>query len=516
MLGIDGHHRKPLAPLKHREGRERRLGPQGFERDKRREPLDEFEVDHHPDRLGLGGARIEVIVASGPRGVIWIRRAGHSSDSGDPGGVAVGVMEENEVAELHVVPHEIAGLMIADAVPAGGAVPLQGIDRIALRFGLHQPVSGHGRRVEVAALPYHRRVARERLVSAQPQAVDCETAPVSLRPTVLRDYVGQRELVDRLTIALTASKQRRDAMEHVLLHGPPGLGKTTLAHVIASEMGTRAYVTSGPALTKPGDLVGTLTKLEPHDILFIDEIHRLPAAVEEYIYPAMEDFKVDFTIDSGMHARIITVKIKPFTLIGATTRAGLLTQPLRSRFGISHHLEFYRTEELIEIITRAAGRLGMTNVPTSAVEAIATRSRGTPRVALRLLRRVRDFAQVRARGITSQDLVDEALRLEGVDALGLDDLDRKYLRTIAGTYEGGPVGLEAVAATMGDDAGTLEDVVEPYLLQIGFLARTRQGRRLTAAAGDYLAGSMDAAGEALRRIHSAGSLFNGDANRPED
>lgn len=525
MFRVDGHHRETLSALKNRKRRQPGLGTQVLERHQRGEAFDEGEIDHHPDRLGLGGAGIEVIMAAGPGGVIGIGRPRHSSDAGDSRGIAVGMVEEDEVADLHVVAHEIAGLMVADTIPAGGPIPLERLDGIALRFRLHQPVSGHRQRVEAAAVPYHRPVARERLVSAQPQAVDCESAPVSLRPTVLRDYVGQRELVDRLTIALTASKQRRDAMEHVLLHGPPGLGKTTLAHVIANEMGTRAYVTSGPALTKPGDLVGTLTKLEPHDILFIDEIHRLPAAVEEYIYPAMEDFKVDFTIDSGMHARIITVRIKPFTLIGATTRAGLLTQPLRSRFGISHHLEFYRTEELIEIITRAAARLGMTGVPAAAVEAIATRSRGTPRVALRLLRRVRDFAQVRARGITSHDLVDQALRLEGVDALGLDDLDRKYLRTIAGTYEGGPVGLEAVAATMGDDAGTLEDVVEPYLLQIGFLARTRQGRRLTAAAGEYLGGrgelggpntSSDAAGDPMRRVHSAGSLFNGDANRPED
>ncbi|MFO0873961.1 MAG: Holliday junction branch migration DNA helicase RuvB [Phycisphaerales bacterium] len=329
-------------------------------------------------------------------------------------------------------------------------------------------------------------MARDRIVAPTAQHVDAEPSGTALRPARLAEYIGQRELVERLSIALAAARERNDPMEHVLLHGPPGLGKTTLAHVIAAEMGTRAYVTSGPALTKAGDLVGTLTKLQPNDVLFIDEIHRLPAAVEEYIYPAMEDFKVDFTVDSGMHARVITIRLKPFTMIGATTRAGLLTQALRSRFGLSHHLDFYRTEDLIAILTRAVAKLGMSTMGDDAVETIAARSRGTPRVALRLLRRVRDFAQIRAKSDASSAVVAEALELEGVDRLGLDDLDRKYLRTIATTYEGGPVGLEAIAATLGDDAGTLEDVVEPYLLQIGFLARTRQGRRLTAAGAHYV------------------------------
>ena len=275
-------------------------------------------------------------------------------------------------------------------------------------------------------------------------------------------------------------------MEHLLLHGPPGLGKTTLAHVVAEEMGTRAWVTSGPALTKAADLVGTLTRLGEGDILFIDEIHRLPASVEEYIYPAMEDFKVDFTVDSGMHAKVITVGLKPFTLIGATTRAGLLTQPLRSRFGIAHHLDYYQNSELRRILERAVERLSMQDVSESALDSIAFRSRGTPRVALRLLRRVRDFAQVRSHGGLTPAVVEEALALEGVDGEGLDELDRKYLNTIQSTYGGGPVGLEAIAATMGDDATTLEDVVEPYLLQKGFLARTRQGRCITKRAGDHL------------------------------
>ncbi len=275
-------------------------------------------------------------------------------------------------------------------------------------------------------------------------------------------------------------------MEHVLLHGPPGLGKTTLAHVIAAEMGTQCFVTSGPALSCSGDLHGTLTRMQPHDVLFIDEIHRLPASVEEYIYPAMEDFKVDFTIDSGMHARVISIPLKPFTLIGATTRAGLLTNPLRSRFGIAHHLDFYDTADLVQILRRASSLLKMTAFQPSLLQHLAARSRGTPRVAIRLLRRVRDFALVRCSGRMDESVVRDALALEGVDQHGLDELDRKYLGTIARTYEGGPVGLEAIAATMGDDSGTLEDIVEPFLLQEGFLARTRQGRVLTAKGREML------------------------------
>lgn len=330
-------------------------------------------------------------------------------------------------------------------------------------------------------------MARERIVSAA-ESRDDEVASLSpaLRPRTLSDYIGQHDLVEKLSIAIEAVKQRGEPMEHVLLHGPPGLGKTTLAHVIAEEMGTRAYVTSGPALTKGGDLVGTLTKMQPHDVLFIDEIHRLPAAVEEYIYPAMEDFKIDFTLDSGMHARVVTYNLKPFTLIGATTRAGLLTGALRSRFGIVHNLRFYSEHELLQILRSAAGKLGLDSVPDDALGLIAGRSRGTPRITLRLLRRVRDFAQVRADGTITESVVSDALQLEGIDALGLDELDRTYLRIIAETYHGGPVGLEAIAATMGEDAGTLEDVVEPFLLQIGFVARTRQGRQLTPAAADHI------------------------------
>jgi Holliday junction DNA helicase RuvB len=301
----------------------------------------------------------------------------------------------------------------------------------------------------------------------------------ALRPRRLDEYVGQTDLVERVRIAVQAARSRGEPVDHVLLHGPPGLGKTTLAHVIASEMGTRAVVTSGPALTKAGDLVGTLTRLGAGDVLFIDEIHRLPAAVEEYVYPAMEEYRVDFTVDQGMHARMVTLPIKPFTLIGATTRAGLLTQALRSRFGLSHHLDFYGQDELERIVSRAAGLLGVP-VDAASVTTLAARSRGTPRVALRLLRRVRDWAQVRGRGRVDAAAVQAGLELEGVDAHGLDALDRKYLRTLARTYRGGPVGLETLAATIGEDADTLEDLVEPFLLRSGLLARTRQGRRLTA------------------------------------
>ncbi|UCD74551.1 MAG: Holliday junction branch migration DNA helicase RuvB [Phycisphaerales bacterium] len=333
-------------------------------------------------------------------------------------------------------------------------------------------------------------MAKDRIISPEAQRSD-EPDPASagaaaLRPRRLQEYVGQRDLVEKLAIALKAAAQRGEPMEHVLLHGPPGLGKTTLAHVIAEEMGSHAYVTSGPALTKAGDLVGTLTKMQERDILFIDEVHRLPAPVEEYLYPAMEDFKIDFTLDTGMHAKVITYRLRPFTLIGATTRAGLLTGALRTRFGIAHHLRFYERDELMVILQRACAKLEMGDVAESVLEMIARRSRGTPRVTLRLLRRVRDFAQVRAAGRVDGQIVTDALELERIDELGLDELDRTYLGTIGQVYEGGPVGVEAIAATLGEDAGTLEDVVEPYLLQIGFLARTRQGRRLTALGAAHL------------------------------
>jgi len=302
----------------------------------------------------------------------------------------------------------------------------------------------------------------------------------------LDEYLGQSELLQRLGIALDAAKKRNDPMEHVLLYGPPGLGKTTLAHVIANELGTRAWVTSGPALTKGSDLVGTLTRMEANDVLFIDEIHRLPAAVEEYIYPAMEDYKIDFTLDTGMHARVVSYSLKPFTLIGATTRAGLLTGALRSRFGIVHNLRFYDVKELTDILEQAAKKLEGICIHRDALHTIASRSRGTPRIALRLLRRVRDYAEVRCGGEFSDKVVNAALLLEGIDEVGMDSLDRIYMETIATTYDGGPVGVEAVAASMGEDAGTLQDVVEPFLLQAGFLARSRQGRQITPKGHDWL------------------------------
>ncbi|MBS0186789.1 MAG: Holliday junction branch migration DNA helicase RuvB [Planctomycetes bacterium] len=308
----------------------------------------------------------------------------------------------------------------------------------------------------------------------------------ALRPTTIDEYVGQEDLIERLRIAISAAKKRNEPCEHGLFHGPPGLGKTTLAHLIASEMGSGIHVTSGPVLSKGTDLVAALTSLRERDVLFIDEVHRLPASVEEFVYPAMEDYRIDVPVDSGLSARTVQIKCKPFTLIAATTRAGLISSPLRSRFGITHHLRYYTEPELIRILKRSCSLLSVDVEHPGCLSTIATRARGTPRIANRLLRRIRDYASVKGDGIIRPDTVTQALKLEGVDNLGLDDLDRTYLRVIATTYSGGPVGLEAVAATMNEDAGTLEDVVEPFLLQIGFLARTRRGRQLTKAACDHL------------------------------
>ncbi len=325
----------------------------------------------------------------------------------------------------------------------------------------------------------------QRWVAAQTLTPEEEQLSLSLRPRQIDEYVGQRDLIERLRITIAAAKARGESVEHVLLHGPPGLGKTTLAHVIAAEMGSNVHTTSGPAITRGSDLVGALTKLKAGDVLFIDEVHRLPIAVEEFIYPAMEDWKIDVAVDSGMHARTVTIRIKPFTLIGATTRAGLMSAPLRSRFGLVHHLKYYPPEDLLVILLRSAELLNV-KASREALDSIARRSRGTPRIANRLLRRVRDYAQVRAAGVVEPRIVDEALALEGVDPLGLDELDRAYLKVIGSTYHGGPVGLEAVAATMGEDSQTFEDVVEPFLLQVGFLARTRRGRMLTPAGAAYV------------------------------
>ncbi len=337
-------------------------------------------------------------------------------------------------------------------------------------------------------------MATDRIIAPTASPIE-EHANWALRPQSIDEYIGQPELIERLLIAIEAVKARQknatdldtcEHLEHILLHGPPGLGKTTLAHVIGAELGTKVHTTSGPALARGTDLVAVLTRLQPGDVLFIDEIHRLPVAVEEFIYPAMEDFRIDVCLDTGLNARTVQIKCAPFTLIGATTRAGLLSSPLRSRFGITHHLKYYAQDELIHILGRSSSLLSMGTPEPSALGSIATRSRGTPRIANRLLRRVRDFAAVRADGIVSDALVDDALALEGVDALGLDELDRTYLKTIGTIYNGGPVGLEAIAATLNEDTGTLEDVVEPYLLQIGFLARTKRGRMLTNRACSHL------------------------------
>ena len=303
----------------------------------------------------------------------------------------------------------------------------------------------------------------------------------NLRPRTLPEYVGQTLVVESIGIAIAAARARREPLEHVLFHGPPGLGKTTLAHIIAREMGAEIVHTSGPALEKPLDIVGVLSNLNEGEALFIDEIHRLPHTVEEYLYSAMEDFQVDFVTGKGAYARTLPFQLKRFTLIGATTRAGLLTPPLRDRFGMVYHLDFYSTEELTEVVKRSSEILGVSIDPEGASE-IASRSRGTPRVANRLLRRVRDYAQVRSQGSINREVADTALTREGVDGLGLDRLDRLYLTTIAENYRGGPVGIDALAATVNEEVQTLVDVVEPFLLKTGFVLRTPGGRKIGEAA----------------------------------
>ncbi|MGB4521287.1 MAG: Holliday junction branch migration DNA helicase RuvB [Candidatus Omnitrophota bacterium] len=307
---------------------------------------------------------------------------------------------------------------------------------------------------------------------------------LSLRPKKLSEFIGQKELVDNLKVCLTAAKQRKEPLEHVLLSGPPGLGKTSLSHIIAHEMGAKITATSGPAIERAGDLIGILTNLEKDDILFIDEIHRLSKVVEEFLYPAMENFQIDFVIDKGQFARTIKFNLKAFTLIGATTRSGLLAAPLRGRFGIFYHLDFYNIDDLSKIIKHSAKTLGI-DIDNDAASEIAGRSRGTPRVANRLLRRIRDYAQVKNINKINIEISTKSLDELGIDKAGLDQIDRKALKAIIETYDGGPVGVESLAATLNEEVDTIVDTIEPFLLKAGYLKRTSRGRVATKIAFEH-------------------------------